>query len=198
MIHIFWFSIRDISSWYLDDSDSVKVPSVRICSLMKIFNIFRIMCFFPRLDMRTYNRVQQMNVSCQAEREREETRRRYSIELLNTALWLTSFAYSDTYVRLNPARRVIVSQSRLVLPLCLRWREVYVWWRDVFHVSGYKLFLRFRKRKREREREREREGGESLHLLDLYNRILSSFLCKSISLVWHTTVCVQLTCTRKG
>jgi len=89
-------------------------------------------------------------------------------ELLNSALWLTSSAYSGT--RAQSRSRIIVSQSRLLRrPLGLR-REVYV---RCFTRPDINYFLNFLREKGRRDR----RGDLHVLSLDLYNGIppLSSF-----------------------
>lgn len=79
--------------------------------------------------------------------ERESGRERrlalLHAELLNSALWLTSSAYSGTYARLNPARVLL---SRKVDYHLSRLKKEDGPLRATFRVSGYKLFLGFRER----------------------------------------------------
>lgn len=176
-----------------------KNLSLRI-SLCKTPGVFRVICFFSRSNMRTYA------IACSrwtrhAEPRGKEKRlgaiARWIIEQCTLAYLLRIFRH------LCPAQscsRIIVSQSRLLLPLSLRWRGLCV---ITWCVSAYPDINYFSDFARETVRERKGEGDEERGIFassDLYNGILpsssSSFLAK-VSLVWHTTIHVQLTYMRE-
>lgn len=84
-------------------------------------------------------------------------------ELLNSALWLTSSAYSGTRAGSIPLAYYCLAETTrrllgLSLCVCVCARD-----RAMFHASGYKLFLEFCVHAREREREG-RQGGSARFL----------------------------------